>query len=487
MNWLALIAEGESKTLEFKRELPKNEQIAKTMVAFANTSGGRLLIGVADNGEIIGIDENHIIELKDKLYASLFEKITPSIAPNIYTVNINDVLILVIEIDRGQLLPYAVKIKESQSQIYIRIGASNRIADAVHIAELQRQRQHLAFDEEINTIVAMTDLDLSPLIEAFKQHDLVLDDAKIRNFHLVKSLNGNDYPTNGLLILLGYFDHVSTQCARFRGQSKDVFLDRKEYTGDVFSQMHQAESFIHNHLNLIAKFDGLQRHDMLEIPPIAIREALVNAFVHRDYSNFGRNIKIAIFDDMVDIVSAGGLVSSLTMRDLFTGRSEIRNPILARVFKALGYIEQWGSGIGRIRHACLDAGLKEPTLTEQGDFFEVELWRAVDDGQTKSVNDKSDDSGRLAVNMNDYERLRTIINDYERLSLDEKQIISLMLDKESLNRQGVMELLSIEQTKAYNLLNDLVKLGILERVGKARATRYVLSEAILENLAKVQL
>ena len=487
MNWLHLIAEGESKTLEFKRELPKNEQIAKTMVAFANTSGGRLLIGVADDGEIVGVDASHVIELKDKLYASLFEKITPSLAPNIYTVNIDGILILVLEVDRGQLLPYALKLGESVSQIFIRIGASNRIADAVHVAELQRQRQHLTFDEEVNTNVALSDLDLSPLIAAFKAQGLVLDDAKIRNFHLIKSRNGTDYPTNGLLILLGYFEHVSTQCARFKGQSKDVFLDRKEYTGDVLSQMHHAEMFIHNHLNLVAKLDGLQRHDMLEIPPIAIREALVNAFVHRDYSNFGRNIKIAVFDDMVDIVSAGGLVSSLTMRDLFTGRSEIRNPTVARVFKALGYIEQWGSGIGRIRHACVDAGLKEPTLTEKGDFFEVELWRAVNENQQKAANDNEPLNAIMNDKSDDNERLRTIMNDNERLSYDEARIMAVILDKVSLNRQDVMQLLSIEQTKAYSLLNNLVKLGILQRVGKARATRYVLSQAILENLAKVQL
>lgn len=482
MNWLQLIADGESKTLEFKQELPKYEQIAKTLVAFANTSGGRLLVGVADNGEIIGIDEQHIFELKDKIFSSLYEKITPSIAPNIYTVNINSLLILVIEIDRGQLLPYALKVGQNDQQIFIRIGASNRLADNAHIAELHRQRQHIAFDEEININIKLDELDLSPLINRFKQHGLVLDTAKLRNFHLIKTQNSTDYPTNGLLILLGYFDHVSVQCARFKGETKDVFLDRKEYIGDIFYQLEQSEIFIHNHLNLHAKIDGLQRTDILEIPPIAIREALVNAFVHRDYANFGRNIKIAIFDDMVNIVSGGGLVASLTMQDLCTGRSEIRNPTLARVFKSLNYIEQWGSGIQRIRTACMQAGLKEPTLAEQGDFFTVELWRKMDyitnnnERLTTIANHTSDDTGRYW----------TILDDIGRFDTYQRQILTMLLEHQSINRNETAELLKLEKSQAYNILNDLVKHGILQRTGKARATRYVLNQAILENLAKVQ-
>ncbi|WP_282958998.1 ATP-binding protein, partial [Castellaniella defragrans] len=143
-----------------------------------------------------------------------------------------------------------------------------------------------------------------------------------------------------------------TQCARFKGTNMSVFLDRKEYTGDLFSQIEQTEIFIKNHLSLRAEIRGLKRYDYLEIPENAIREALINAYVHRDYSNFGRNIKVAIYDDLVNIVSPGGLPNGLTEADLLQGRSEIRNRVLARVFRELGYIEHWGSGLQRIKQIC---------------------------------------------------------------------------------------------------------------------------------------
>lgn len=233
----------------------------------------------------------------------------------------------------------------------------------------------------------MATLDDSALVQRFAAHGLLLDDAKRRNLRLIRTLQGKDYPTYGLLILLGYFEHVSTQCARFKGVDMQVFLDRKAYSGDLFTQLEQAELFIHNHLSLRTEIHGLQRTDTLEIPLVAIREALINAYVHRDYSNFGRNIKIGIYDDVLNIVSAGGFPNTLMAQDLAEGRSEIRNRVLARVFKALGYIEQWGSGIQRIRQLCLAVGLAEPTIVETGDFVDVTLFRPLaDDLRTQTDN-----------------------------------------------------------------------------------------------------
>lgn len=418
MDWLTLISTGESKTLKFKCELPRYDQIAKTVVAFANTSGGCLLICVDDDGSLLGIDESSILELEDRIYASLFEQISPTVNPDIYALNLEGKILLVIEVRRGASPPYYLKSLGRSAGVFIRIGTSNRVADAYYVAELERQRQHISFDEQSCFDVDFKSLDLSSLEKRFEATGLLLDKAKLLNLKLLAVVDDKEYPTFGLLILLGYFEHVSTQCARFKGSSMQVFLDRKEYTGDLFTQLEQAQIFVQNHLNQNGEITGLQRQDTLEIPLPAIGEALVNAYVHRDYSNFGRNIKVAVYDDMVNVVSAGGLMPNLTVSALYAGRSEIRNRAIARVFKLLGYIEQWGSGTNRIHDSCVQAGLPTPIIEENNDFINVELMRAASskiDVQSPSPNHTQKPTPKSSSNIKNElsdDALRTIISNW---------------------------------------------------------------------------
>ena len=129
-------------------------------------------------------------------------------------------------------------------------------------------------------------------------------------------------------------------------------MDKKEYSGSLFDQIDKAEKFIKNYISLNVEIKGLKREESYEIPEIAIREVIVNAYVHRDYSNFGRDIKIGVYDDRVEIVSPGAFPNGITTDEIFSGRSEVRNRVVARVLKELGYIEQWGSGINRVKVLC---------------------------------------------------------------------------------------------------------------------------------------
>lgn len=191
--------------------------------------------------------------------------------------------------------------------------------------------------------------------------------------------------------------------------------------------------------------------------------------MHRDYSNFGRNIKIGIYDDVLNIVSAGGFPNTLTAQDLAEGRSEISNRVLARVFKAMGYIEQWGSGIQRIRQLCLAAGLATPMIVEAGDFVDVTLFRPlVDDLRTQT-----DDSRPIT---DDYGRLRTITDDYQQLTHEQQQVLLVLLDTGKLTRSMVIDALQVEKTKAFEVLQGLLALGLLLRQGNGRATVYVLNQ-----------
>lgn len=375
MTLLDEIQQGETKTLEFKKTLPTVADLARTIIAFANTSGGKLIIGVNDNREIIGLDDNEIFSTQDKIASIIYDRCYPNILPEIYTANIEGRLILIIEIFRGNLLPYYLKQDGKNNSTYIRIGATNRKAEFENILELERHRSNISFDEEINYETELDTLDLTPMKSKFAAIGKVCDSNKLKNLKLLKEENGKTYPSNALLILLGKFEHVTIKCSRFKGKTMSVFLDKKEYSGDLFTQLENAENFIKNHIHLRGEINGLQRIDTYEIPIVAIREALVNAVVHRDYSNKGRDIKVGVYDDIVNIVSPGGLPHAITEQNLTQGRSEIRNRGIAGVLKALNYIEQWGTGIKRIKSSCIQHGLQEPDIKETGDFVDVALYR----------------------------------------------------------------------------------------------------------------
>ena len=443
------IQDGEGKTIEFKAELPNSNTLAKTIIAFSNTGGGKLIIGVNDQGKIIGLaPEENIFELKDKVASIIYETCYPTVLPDIYTTTIDDQLLLIIEVYRGNLLPYYLKNKGKNEGVYIRVGATNRKASYENIIELERQRMNISFDQEANREVALDSLDISILEARFAHTGKVLDQSVMKNLKLVIEDNNTIYPSNGLLILLGKFEHVRMKCSRFKGTSMDVFLDRKEYDDNLFSQLENAENFIKNYIKLSGEIKGLQRNDQYEIPLEAIRESLVNAVVHRDYSNDGRDIKVGIYDDIVNIVSPGGFPSTITQEDILEGRSEIRNRVIARVFKELNYIEQWGSGIRRIKSSCKARGLKEPEIVEKGDFVDVSLYR--------EVALKKD----ITLNKNRFTDHQKTVIDYlneneNRISTKEASII-----------------LGISDRATRTVLGTMVEMNILIRIDKGPQTHY---------------
>jgi ATP-dependent DNA helicase RecG len=469
------ISKGESKILEFKEKLPKNSSIAKTVVAFSNTSGGKIIIGVNDHREIIGVDERKIFDLKDKIASIIYDHCTPNIIPEIYTVNISDKLLLVIKIFRGNLKPYYLKSGGKTNGVYIRVGATNRKADHLTIKNLEREAKNISFDEEINYEQKYETLDLSELKKDYLDLGKRLTHEKMLNLKLIKKINGIIYPTNALMIILGRYEHSCVKCARFKGKTMEVFLDKKEYSGYLFNQIEKVEKFIKNHLMLASKFNNLQREDYYEIPFGAIREAIINAYVHRDYSNFGRDIKIGIYDDILNIVSPGGYPNTLRQEDIDEGRSEVRNKVLARVFKDLNYIEQWGSGISRIKNMCARAGLKEPQILEKGDYVDVEIYRNINtEAENKSAG-LADESAGLADKS---AGLAGESSDLKNKKLEEQYSIikKYLNENDRIQTSEAKEILNLQVRRSREVLKALVELGFLIKKGKGRGTYYTLNK-----------
>jgi len=453
MHLTDLILQGESKTLEFKLDLPTHKNIARSIVAFSNTSGGKLIIGIGDDKNIVGIKEENIFELQDKIASIIYDSCSPHIIPEIYTLNIDNKLLLVIEVFRGNLLPYFLKSEGKNEGTYIRVGATNRKAGFENILELERQKRNIGFDEEINYDFAYESLDVTPLFERFESAGKKLDAKKLENLKLIKKEADKTYPTNALLILLGKLSHTSVKCARFKGVNMDVFLDKKEYQSDIFSNLENTQNFILNHINLKGEIKGLYRTDTYELPIVALREALINALIHRDYTNSGRDIKVGVYDDMINIVSPGSFPNTITKEDIENGRSEARNKVLAHIFKELGLIEQWGSGIKRIKNLCSEYGLKAPSINEKNDFVDVEFYRPISDGlSSETVVKPSETVGKMVTQ-------ETIILEYLKAH-------------ETIVSKTVEELLNLKESRTRELLKQMVDRGLLKKCGSGKSTYY---------------
>lgn len=455
------ISAGENKTLEFKEAIPSGDKIAQTVVAFSNKAGGKIVIGVTNTGEIRGIPETDIPELKDALTSMIWDSCAPPVNWDILTENVQGKILVIIRVYPGKLKPYFIKSKGLDDGTYIRIGATNRKAEKSNITELERERENISYDSEIDHSVNLDSIDISFLknILSYKGKDLTND--KLMNLGLVKEESGKRYATRGLAILCGSYDNTVTKCARFKGIDKTLFIDSKEYSGDLFSQIDGIEQFLQNHLNTRSDFNSFQREDVWELPFLALREAITNAFVHRDYYNPGRDIKIAVYDDRVEIVSPGALPNTLTIRELYQGRSEIRNRVLAKIFKECGYIEQWGSGIERMIQACRKYSLKDPLIEETGDSVAVTFYR-------KSVTYTPSESK--------VDRRNTVGIPSESLSTQEHVIISYITTKGKITSKEIENILKVKESRSREILKEMVNKKIILKKGGSKNTYYIINE-----------
>ena len=376
------ILQGESQTLEFKRELPsKDKKVLKTMVAFANGEGGRVVFGVDDaTGQIGGIPDSSFSRLQDAITNMISDSCSPQLLPVFTWLNIEDKAVLVVEISPSPNCPYYLKSEGKENGTYIRIGATTRKADPEKVRELEIYGSRQTYDEivELATEPAKpSEIDqLCKVIKSYCQDsNKPVGKEQLISWMLLKPRGSELLPSNAFRLLMGRGVHFSRiQCAVFNGLDKVHFLDRKELDGPVYELLKQAQVFLLRHLNKAARIEGVRREDVYEIPVAVLRELIANAILHRNYLVHGY-IQISIFDDRVEIVSPGGLYANLTREEMLSGNSRHRHPILADVFQRMGLVEKWGTGIRRVNELCRTNGLKQPLFEVTSDSVKVTIWR----------------------------------------------------------------------------------------------------------------
>jgi len=369
MDILRLLSLAESKTLEFKRDLSSPKPVLRTLVAFANTAGGSLLVGRADDGAVVGV--NDVLAEEERLASLIADSIAPAMMPEIEAITVEGKTLLLVRVAHWPG-PFYLKDKGPVDGVYVRLGSTNRKADAAMLEELGRLHSNSAFDQLPCVGTSPGDLDKEVVGRWFADKHRSLDAAALESLGILVRHGSGRVASNGGVILFGIadvrqhcFPDARISCARFRGSDKSEFIDRQEM-GSLLDAVTDVPKFIARNTRLASRIAGMQRQDIPEYPAIAIREVLVNALAHADYACTGMRIFVSIFSDRLEIQSPGMFPFGMTLDDFKAGVSRIRNRVICRVLHEAGLMEQWGSGYQRILNTCANEGYPEPEWQELG-------------------------------------------------------------------------------------------------------------------------
>lgn len=425
----------ESFTVELKQEV--NADFKKEVIAFANTDGGEIYVGVAKDGSVTGVPKAE--QVMEQIGNMIRDGIKPDLSgyTAIEAVPERDKTVVKVTVLRGAKRPYHLTEKGLKpTGVFIRHGVSSVPATEEMIREMLRESDGVTFDKSrcINQ-----DLTFEYAAKYFADNHVSFNENNKRTLHLI---DADGYYTNAALLLSDQCEH-SIKCAVYEGNGKTKFKTRKEFTGSVLRQMDEAYEFISLNNNLNSTIEGLKRVDNPDYPPYAIREALLNAIVHRDYDYSG-SILINIFDDRMEFVSIGGLVKGMTMQDVMGGVSQPRNMVLANIFYRLELIESYGTGIRRIMESY-EGRMEQPVFAPAPASFVVILPKIT--GQP--LTDES--------------------------LTDREKVEKLLKAREEITRKDVETLLGCSKFPAINILNELVAEKVAVKSGSGPAVKYRLA------------
>lgn len=473
MNILQLISHPEGRRLEFKCELPTNSDIAKTIVAFANDAGGEIYIGVDDNPrQIIGLPEDELPRIEELISNLIYDRCYPTILPEISFLTVEDKHLIKVCVYKGSTPPYYLKKDGKLKGTYIRVGSTNKLADETIIAELERKRRNISFDSEVVLDKSWEDLDISNFKQLYKEKtDEDINIQVLRKLELVKKEQDKEYPTNALILFSddvlrnSMFPNAKVECARFKGVGTEEFIDQKSITSHIGQQAEEAYNFVLRHINKGATVEGVYTISHWEYPVKAIREIIRNAVVHREYSLTGKDIKVAVYDDMVEITSPGLLPPSIDYSAMESRQSDARNKIIAPVFKRMGIIDQWGNGLKLVAEEMKEYPNIELRWREVGLSFQVQFAKK---GYIANTDKKETVVGNVGNNVGSGVGNNTGDN--------ETMLIKLIQQSPQITAKELAEILNLSKRQCERIIADFKKKGILSREGTNRTGYWVVNK-----------
>lgn len=422
----------ESEQLELKLEV--TETLLKTVVAFANGSGGTILIGVADDGQIIGLAKPD--RDLERVVHMIQNNIRPDIIPYVSCKlkNIDEKTLIEITVKTGSARPYYLRKKGLTPEgVFHRIGSATYSTSHEYIYDLVIANHGASFEDHESVV---QDLTFNQAAAIFADHGFELGVDQQKSLHFI---NESQQYTN-LALLCSDQCPYSIKLGVFAGSGVTEFRDRREFTGSVLQQFVQLTDFLKQHNPFITKIDYQQRHDIHDYPPVAVRETIVNAIIHRDY-NIRGDCTVVLNQEQLMVTSLGGLVQPLTVADLYRPVSLSRNPRLTQIFYRLRFAEAYGTGISRIMQEYLDQKSKPVFDVSPGVFSVILPNRNI---QTRNID----------------------------LDESSQQIYQALIVHQSATRVFLEELTGLSTSTVNRALRTLQEKNLVVAVGQGRKRRY---------------
>ncbi|MGC6173272.1 RNA-binding domain-containing protein [Lacrimispora sp. 38-1] len=435
----------ENKITEFKREYM--DDIKYAVIAFANTDGGKIYIGINDNGTVSGVSDvdDTMLRVTNMVRDVVRPDVTMFMDCDVET--IDDKQVIVVTIQRGTSRPYYLHGKGVRPEgVYVRQGASSVPASQTMILNMIKETSGDSYEDARSINQQLTFEETSAY---FQKKKVEFGDAQKRTMNIISQ----DGTYSNLAMLLSDQCVNTIKMAVFEGSQKSVFHDRKELTGSLLQQLEDAYAYIDLYNRTRAEFAGLDRIDTRDYPAEALREALLNAIVHRDYS-INSSTLISIFDDRIEIVTIGGLVCGVSFEDIMLGVSVLRNPHLANVFYRLKLIEAYGTGMLKINESYAEFGVK-PKIEVTDNAFKITLPN-VNYGKSGNGNHEQDKKKPAQVSTD----------------TRENTVIDLLEEMDTIARKDVETTLGVSQATAVLILREMVDKGIIEKEGGGKYLRY---------------
>lgn len=425
----------ETENIEFKSEF--TEEIYKEIIAFANTDGGTVYVGIDDNGNAVGLDN------PDKEYTRITNGIRDAIMPDVtmfVRFSIDNKKVVRITVSEGTNKPYYLRSKGLKpSGVYVRQGTSSAPASSEQIRKMIKESDGDVFEEMRSLNQQLT---FESAKRAFARYNTEFNETK----YSALGIKGTDGLFTNLGLILSDNCSHTIKIAVFADSSNTEFRDNKEFGGSVFSQLEDAFNYLMLCNKTAATFEGLERIESRDYPEEAVREALLNAIVHRDYS-FSGSIIINVNNTETEFISIGGLVPGLSAEDIRSGISQPRNPKLAEVFHRLHLIESYGTGIRRI-YKLYENCAAQPRIEVTANTFKIVL-----------------------PNMNENQ---SAAKHKPEISERMKTVLGFISKNGAITDTEISNLLNLKKTQTYTVVKQMQQLGLISAIGKGKNKKYIL-------------
>ena len=482
------ILKGESEKTEFKENAKTNTYI-KTVVAFANGNGGKIVFGVKDNKEIVGVENE--FEVMDGIINAISDSCYPMIVPDISLHTLENKTVILVEIEGGKKKPYYLKSKGVQKGTYIRSGATTRIIEEDYVLkELVLEGENKYFDQQVCHGESVSDEEIEKFCEWLEKlaRKNSQNDTEIRkitrntllSWKVLEEKNGRIFPTNAYILLSGKENwEVSRkiQCGVFKGETRSIFVDKKEFEGSIIMQLEKAYQYVLEKINLGSDIVGIYRVDKYEIPPKSIREVIANAVIHRSYLE-PNDIQVALYDNRLEITSPGMLLSGVNVKRMKEGYSKLRNRAIASVFAYVNIIEKWGSGIPRIMSELAEYGLEEPEFITFENDFRINIYR-------KSYNTAQSTQGSTQGKTNTTQAVSEKEKlDIKNLTETDKTIINTIINNPEMSQKQIADNLNWTVNKVKYYMKKFKQKNILKYEGTSQNGKWEIQEENLKYFLK---